>query len=86
MTDILKFDPRKVSNARLKEHLERSDEALNAALNNEAVTRGRVDAIERVLGGFLGLSLWHRLKWLLFGMPKPTPVEPEAEKAGPDVH
>ena len=35
----------------------------DAALQNEAITRERVDRIE----AFLCRSLWGRLKWVLFG-------------------
>lgn len=79
MSKILKFEPRKVSNARLKEQLEAYDAALQAINQNEQITRVRVGAVENVVN----LGLMGRVKWLLFGMPKP---KPEAEKAGPDVH
>ena len=85
---ILKFETRQTVNERLKAALEKFEGDLQAVVNNEGVTRGRVDSIERVLGGFLGLSFRYRLKWLLFGMPlPPRPVEPEPVKVEePDVH
>ena len=84
---ILKFETKQTVNGRLKAALEKFEGDLQAVVNNEGVTRGRVDSIERVLGGFVSLPLRYRLKWLLFGMPKPPkPAEPEPVKVEPGVH
>ncbi len=90
MSDVLKFEPKKSVNERLKEHLSQSEQELRVAINNEQVTRARVDGLERILGGFLGMPLRYRLRWLVFGMPKaPKPAqeatEPKAEEIS-DVH
>ena len=77
---ILKYEPKKSQNERLKEALTASEEQLAAVVNNESITRRRVESLERVLGGFLGLSFKHRLRWLIFGMPlPPKPVAPETQ-------
>ena len=80
MSEPLKFEPRKTVNERLKQHIEQLEQAIAAALANEQITRVRVGAVEHVVN----LGLTGRLRWLLFGMPRPKPAE--AEKAGPDVH
>lgn len=61
MSEILPF--KKTVNERLREHLDKSEEALAAALNNEQVTRFRVERVEGLLSrGFVG-----RMTWLLTG-------------------
>jgi hypothetical protein len=89
---ILKFEPRQTVNERLKAALEASESELRSVVNNEQVTRNRVDSIERVLAGFLHFPLKARLKWLLFGMPLVPKPEKQPETTGlaevkePDVH
>lgn len=40
---------------------------VKAALQNEQVTRSRVDAIEQWKTGLTNRSLWGRLRWLVTG-------------------
>ena len=44
-------------------HFTKQERLSTAALQNEQVTRGRVDCIE----GLLGRRFWGRFKWLFFG-------------------
>ena len=85
MSGPIRFEPRKTVNERLKEALTASEEQLQAVVNNEQVTRGRVDSIERVVGGFVMMSFRHRLKWLFFGWPKPKKADPVTQTEVADV-
>lgn len=40
---------------------------IQAAVDNERLTRARVDELEAWLSLFSGLSFWGRLRWLLRG-------------------
>ena len=62
---------RKVSGRELRRTLVDSEAAIREALvpavqgleHNDQVTRARLDVLE----GFLGRSLWQRLRWVLMG-------------------
>lgn len=58
------------------------------AVRHEEINRKRIESMERVLGGFLGLPFKMRLKWLFFGFPVPPKAEskPETLTEAPDVH
>jgi hypothetical protein len=61
---------RKVSARELRRQLAAEATVAQAALNNEEVTRQRVEACERgmeLLIGVLGRGFWGRLTWLAFG-------------------
>jgi hypothetical protein len=68
----------------LRKQIESAVQNALVAQRNEMITRQRMDALTKILGHFLGLSLRHRLRWVLFGMPLPPfPVaveEPVAEE------
>lgn len=86
MSEVIKFEPKKSVNERLKEHLSESEQALRSVIKNEMITRQRVENMERMLGAFFSLPLRFRLKWVLFGMPKiPKAPEPIPEVPS-DVH
>lgn len=61
---------RKVSARELRRQLQAEAEVAQAALNNEELTRARVEAVERgleFLAGVMGRGFWGRLTWLLCG-------------------
>jgi hypothetical protein len=63
---LLEFDHRKDRRSLSHRYAEMETEVkemATAALQNEQVTRGRVQAIE----GLLSRSFWGRLRWLLTG-------------------
>lgn len=65
MSEPLKFEPRNVSNAKLKEHLTDFQDGLIAAVQNERLTRDRVSRLELVV-----LELLRRLETLeIYGDP-----------------
>jgi hypothetical protein len=49
--------------AELRAQREDTKKMAEAAVNNEFLTRHRVEALE----GILGRGFWGRLRWLLFG-------------------
>jgi len=52
------------------QRLNESTEAAKAALHNEGITRKRMDRVEWIVDGFMGMGLLARLRWVLFGMPR----------------
>ena len=51
----------------IAENLSSRDDAIRAAIQNEKLTRQRVEALEKVLSRFAGMSLKHRLQWVFMG-------------------
>ena len=61
---------RKVSGRDLRRRLAAEGQTASAAYANEALTRQRVEALERgleVLAAVLGQGFWGRCRWLLRG-------------------
>jgi hypothetical protein len=50
-----------------KQYAETAKQYAVDALNNEAATRVRVEALERWAATFSNMSLWRRLRWLIRG-------------------
>ncbi len=74
---------RKVSARELRRQLAAEAENASAALQNEQLTRMRVEALEQAVAAWWSMSFWQRLRWLVRGWQRNTDVrETRVQQSG----
>ena len=94
--NLIRFERKMTVNERLKadlaekerviaENLSSRDDAIRAAIQNEKLTRQRVQAVEKALGVFVTMSFRHRLEWVFLGRIMGKAVDMTKPEVKPEI-